>query len=111
MATPVPGMQARASTDIGPYLTNSPTINNKVSQYPLAFQHLGRSTSTHFTLYASSQATRKPWFEKIRAQQEEKNKKSPIFEIIPAVRQYEFADTNRVNHFITFSKIYNTPCN
>lgn len=105
---PQPGMQARASTDIGPYLntnnTNNITINNKATPYPISFQHLGRNAATHFTLYASSHATRKPWFEKIRLQQEEKNKKSPIFEIIPTVPQHEFADTNKVNHFITFSK-------
>ncbi len=102
-----PGMQGRASTDIGPYLNNnSITINNKATQYPIAFQHLGRSSSTHFTLYASSHATRKPWFERIKLQQEEKNKKSPIFEIIPTVPHHEFVDTNKVNHFITFSKFF-----
>lgn len=99
-------MQARASTDLGPYLNNtSAYINNsKPNQYPIAFQHLGRNTTTHFTLYASSQATRKPWLERIRLQQEEKNKKSPIFEIIPAVREHQFLETNKINHFITFSK-------
>lgn len=112
MVTPTPGMQVRASTDIGPFLNNSANnnnpivnINNKTSQYPISFQHLGRNSATHFTLYASSQATRKPWLEKIRLQQEEKNKKSPIFEIIPAVTQHTFLDINKVNHFITFSKV------
>lgn len=109
MVTPAPGMQVRASTDIGPFLNNSANnnvaihINNKTNQYPISFQHLGRNSATHFTLYASSQATRKPWLEKIRLQQEEKNKKSPIFEIIPAVTQHTFLDINKVNHFITFN--------
>jgi hypothetical protein len=101
-----PNMQqaGRASTDLGPYL-NQQQQQQKTNQYPIAFQHLGKSSSTtHFTLFASSQATRKPWLEKIRLQQEEKNKKSPIFEIIPAVRQHEFVETNKINHFITFSK-------
>ncbi|GAA5799436.1 hypothetical protein HPULCUR_004851 [Helicostylum pulchrum] len=99
-----PGMQGRSSTDLGPYTTSASVPNTKLNQHPIAFQHLGRnSTTTHFTLYASSPATRKPWLEKIRLQQEEKNKKSPIFEIIPAVREHEFIDTNKINHFITFN--------
>lgn len=95
-----------ASTDLGPYLNNASAYinNNKPNQYPIAFQHLGRNSNTHFTLYASSLATRKPWIERVRLQQEEKNKKSPIFEMVTVVREHQFLETNKINDFITFSK-------
>lgn len=93
-------MHVRASTDLGSYVQQT-----KLTHYPITFQHLGRKASTQYTLFASSQATRKPWLEKIRAQQEEKNKKSPIFELVSSVREHQFFVTNRINHFITFSKL------
>jgi hypothetical protein len=105
-------MQGRASTDLGSYLntniidTGVPTSNNKSNPYPITFQHLGRNTPTQYTLYATSPAVRKPWFEKIRLQQEQKNKRSPIFEIIPVIQEQTFYSTNTINHFITFSKGY-----
>lgn len=117
----VPGAQVRASTDIGPYLQQqqntssggSPTNgsssssnnnNSKLNQYPIAFQHLGRSTSAPYILFAPSHATRKPWFEKIRSQQEAKNKRSPIFEMVSSVLEHQFIVLNKIHHFITFSK-------
>lgn len=111
----VPGAQLRASTDIGPYLhqntNNGSPINGsnsssstKPNQYPIAFQHLGRSTSAPYILFAPSHATRKPWFEKIRAQQEAKNKRSPVFEMVSSVLEHQFIVLNKIHHFITFSK-------
>ncbi|EPB84136.1 hypothetical protein HMPREF1544_09124 [Mucor circinelloides 1006PhL] len=116
----VPGAQVRASTDIGPYLQQqqntssggSPTNgsssssnnnNSKLNQYPIAFQHLGRSTSAPYILFAPSHATRKPWFEKIRSQQEAKNKRSPIFEMVSSVLEHQFIVLNKIHHFITFN--------
>jgi hypothetical protein len=104
-------MQGRASTDLGPYMSTSslevgvPSMNHtKPNQYPITFQHLGRNTPTQYTLYAPSPAVRKPWLEKIRLQQEEKNKRSPIFELIPVIQEKTFYSTTNINHFITFSK-------
>lgn len=103
-------MQGRASTDLGPYLSTNtidgsvPNNSNKPNQYPITFQHLGRSTPTQYILYAASPAIRKSWLEKIRLQQEEKNKRNPIFEIIPVIQDQMFDSTNNINHFITFSK-------
>ncbi|KAG2200207.1 hypothetical protein INT47_009845, partial [Mucor saturninus] len=91
-----PGMQGRTSTDLAPYYNTKP-------QYAIAFKHLGRNSATQFTLFASSVATRKPWIEKIRLQQEEKNNKSPVFEIVPAVCQHQISEFNKINHFITFN--------
>ncbi|OAD05857.1 hypothetical protein MUCCIDRAFT_138902 [Mucor lusitanicus CBS 277.49] len=110
----VPGAQLRASTDIGPYLhqntNNGSPINGsnsssstKPNQYPIAFQHLGRSTSAPYILFAPSHATRKPWFEKIRAQQEAKNKRSPVFEMVSSVLEHQFIVLNKIHHFITFN--------
>ncbi|KAK4511309.1 uncharacterized protein ATC70_012524 [Mucor velutinosus] len=112
----VPGAQMRASTDLGPYLhhntsTGSSTNGNssnssnstKPNSYPIAFQHLGRSTSAPYILFAPSHATRKPWFEKIRSQQEAKNKRSPIFEMVSSVLEHQFIVLNRIHHFITFN--------
>lgn len=92
-------MQGRTSTDLAPYYNTKP-------QYAIAFKHLGRNSATQYTLYASSVATRKPWIEKIRLQQEEKNNKSPVFEIVPAVCQHQISEYNKINHFITFSKFF-----
>lgn len=112
-----PGAKARASTDLGPYLNqnssnnsssannNNTTSSNKPNQYPIAFQHLGRSTSTPYILFAPSPATRKPWLEKIKSQQDEKNKRSPIFEIVSSVLEHQFIVLNKIHHFITFSKV------
>jgi hypothetical protein len=120
-----PGAKARASTDLGPYLNqnssnnsfsannNNPTTtttsnsnSSKPNQYPIAFQHLGRSTSTPYILFAPSPATRKPWLEKIKSQQDEKNKRSPIFELVSSVLEHQFIVLNKIYHFITFSKVH-----
>ncbi|KAI8642651.1 hypothetical protein BD408DRAFT_386991 [Parasitella parasitica] len=105
-----PIAQGRASTDLGPYanqnLNNSPAANgnsSKPNQYPIAFQHLGRSTSTPYILFAPSLATRKPWIEKVRIQQEEKNNRSPIFEVVSSVLEHQFLILNKIHHFITFN--------
>ncbi|RCI05119.1 RHO1 GDP-GTP exchange protein 2, partial [Rhizopus stolonifer] len=101
-----PGTHIRASIDIGSQLNsaNSTSINgNKTIHYPIAFQHLGRNTLKQYILYTTSHATRKPWVEKIREQQEEKNKKSPIFELFPVIPEHTFKESNRINHFITFN--------
>ena len=119
-----PGAKARASTDLGPYLNQNSSNNNssannnnpttttsnsnssKPNQYPIAFQHLGRSTSTPYILFAPSPATRKPWLEKIKSQQDEKNKRSPIFELVSSVLEHQFIVLNKIHHFITFSKVH-----
>ncbi|KAG2191911.1 hypothetical protein INT46_006793 [Mucor plumbeus] len=116
-----PGAKARASTDLGPYLNQNSSNNNssannnnpttttsnsnssKPNQYPIAFQHLGRSTSTPYILFAPSPATRKPWLEKIKSQQDEKNKRSPIFELVSSVLEHQFIVLNKIHHFITFN--------
>lgn len=115
-----PGAKARASTDLGPYLNQNSSNNNfsannnntsssnssKPNQYPIAFQHLGRSTSAPYILFAPSPATRKPWLEKIKSQQDEKNQRSPIFEIVSSVLEHQFIVLNKIHHFITFSKVH-----
>ncbi|CEP18798.1 hypothetical protein [Parasitella parasitica] len=105
-----PITQVRASTDLGPYtnqISNNGSAANgsncKSNQYPIAFQHLGRSTSAPYILFAPSLATRKPWIEKVRSQQEEKNNRSPIFEIVSSVLEHQFFILNKIHHFITFN--------
>ncbi|KAI9480525.1 MAG: hypothetical protein EXX96DRAFT_501510 [Benjaminiella poitrasii] len=95
--------QTRASTDIhASYLQQT---GHKDQYYPITFQYIGRSghnkAINEHTLYATSAATRKPWLEKIRTEQDKKYKRIPIFESMTVVDT--FLDTNKINHFITFN--------
>ena len=95
------GMHVRASTDIAAYMNaqaNTEMDEENNSCYPLTIQHLGRP-SLHITLFATSPAIRKSWIDKIKSQQEELSKKKPIF------NGHEFLEVNKINHFITFSKL------
>jgi hypothetical protein len=100
------GMYARAATDIGPQTNSSLALSNSKSNYfPISFRFIGgRNGSTQFTLFTTSLAIRKPWIEKIRRQQEEKDKRRLIFEMAQIIGEYSFYDAIRINHFITFSK-------
>lgn len=101
------GMHVRASTDIAAYMNaqaNTEMDEENNSCYPLTIQHLGRP-SLHITLFATSPAIRKSWMDKIKSQQEELNKKKPVFETVPVFNGHEFLEINKINHFITFSKL------
>jgi hypothetical protein len=75
--------------------------------YPIVFDYLGRhSHSDILILYATSNATRKPWVEKIMKQQSERRQRSkPKFDIVSAVEPGHFDLSIRINHMITFSKL------
>ncbi|KAG1141973.1 hypothetical protein G6F37_006144 [Rhizopus arrhizus] len=92
------GIHVRASTDLNSYLNSS----NEDSCYPISFQHLGRD-SIQLTLFASSAAVRKTWIDKIKAHQEDMNKKKPIFKTVPVFKEHAFQESNKINHFITFN--------
>ncbi|KAI8337469.1 hypothetical protein BC941DRAFT_425346 [Chlamydoabsidia padenii] len=73
--------------------------------YPIVFDYLGRrSDNDILILYATSDATRKPWVEKIIKQQKERNKRNkPMFELVTAVEPGNFGLSIRINHIITFN--------
>ncbi|KAI8976190.1 hypothetical protein BDB01DRAFT_861321 [Pilobolus umbonatus] len=109
-STLLPGLLAsRASTDIGPQLfvnQHNQFNNNKLhNHYPMVFEHLSakRGGSLNFILHATAPATRKSWLEKIRGLQERKNIKSPVFELLPVIPLFEFSESNKIHHFITFN--------
>ncbi|KAI8340675.1 hypothetical protein BC941DRAFT_417893 [Chlamydoabsidia padenii] len=73
--------------------------------YPIVFDYLGRhSHGDPLILYATSDAIRKPWIDKIIKQQMERQQRNkPIFETLPAVEPGHFGLTSRINHIITFN--------
>jgi hypothetical protein len=70
------------------------------------FEYLGRrSHGDLLVLYATSDAIRKPWIDKIIKQQLERQRRNkPIFETTPAVEVGHFGLNAQVNHIVTFSK-------
>lgn len=74
--------------------------------FPIVFDYLGRRSHTDILiLYATSDATRKPWVDKIIKQQKERQKRNrPMFELVSAVEPGHFGLSIRINHIITFSK-------
>ncbi|KAG0187123.1 RHO1 GDP-GTP exchange protein 2 [Apophysomyces sp. BC1034] len=94
-------MQCRRSADTS--MNSGTIIMPSKTGYPISFQHLGRKGTGNVTLYAPSIATRKPWFEKIHKVQVDKDKRLPIFDLCPAVREREFYIDTKINHMITFN--------
>ncbi|KAI8062883.1 hypothetical protein BC940DRAFT_307979 [Gongronella butleri] len=74
--------------------------------YPIVFDYLGRRSKNNFlVLYAPSEATRKPWIDKIIKQQQERHQRTkPIFRVLSAVEPGRF-DTScqSINHIISFN--------
>ncbi|CAO3653732.1 unnamed protein product [Cunninghamella echinulata] len=73
--------------------------------FPIVFSYMGRRKNDDvLVLYATSEATRRPWFEKIIKQQLERVQRStPIYEILPAVEPNYFSISSKMNHIITFN--------
>ncbi|KAI8098883.1 uncharacterized protein BX664DRAFT_254586 [Halteromyces radiatus] len=73
--------------------------------YPIVFDYLGRRSDTDvLILYATSDATRKPWVDKITKQQEDRQQRNkPVFELVSAVEPGHFDLSIRINHIITFN--------
>ncbi|ORZ25372.1 hypothetical protein BCR42DRAFT_400016 [Absidia repens] len=73
--------------------------------YPIVFDYLGRhSKSDILILYATSNATRKPWVDKIMKQQSERRQRNqPKFDIVSAVEPGHFGLSIRINHMTTFN--------
>ncbi|KAF7731444.1 RHO1 GDP-GTP exchange protein 2 [Apophysomyces ossiformis] len=96
---------AKRSTDTSMHslMNGGSVILSSKTGYPISFQHLGRKGSGNVTLYAPSIATRKPWFDKIHKLQVERDKRQPIFDLCPAVREREFYVDTKINHMITFN--------
>jgi hypothetical protein len=92
-----------------PLTMTSTTIlhdRDRKNGYPIVFEYLGRrSHGDLLVLYATSDAIRKPWIDKIIKQQLERQRRNkPIFETTPAVEVGHFGPNAQVNHIVTFSK-------
>jgi hypothetical protein len=75
--------------------------------HPILFQHMGRKKhgDSHCILFASSQASRKPWIDQIYQLQTCINSPTSIFDAVPAVQRGQFKQ-KRINHVVPFRKLY-----
>ncbi|ORX57985.1 hypothetical protein DM01DRAFT_1333659 [Hesseltinella vesiculosa] len=87
----------------GSYFSNESNPDTRFGQ-PIVFQHMGRKKDDHsqFTLYATSQAARKPWIDHIYQLQSRNASPSSVLDVLPAVKTGQFIHS-RVKHMVTFS--------
>ncbi|ORX58117.1 hypothetical protein DM01DRAFT_1219091 [Hesseltinella vesiculosa] len=97
-----------AISDSAPSEYASPNLSmDRKPGYPVVFDYLGRRCKNNFlVLYASSEATRRPWIEKVIKQQQERLQNTqPIFRVLPAVGPgHSLFCSQGINHLITFNK-------
>ncbi|SAM03842.1 hypothetical protein [Absidia glauca] len=71
--------------------------------HPILFQHMGRKKhgESHCILFASSQASRKPWIDQIHQLQTCINSPTSVFDTVPAVQRGQFKH-KKINHVVPF---------
>ncbi|KAG0937607.1 hypothetical protein G6F57_006975 [Rhizopus arrhizus] len=69
---------------------------------PITFFHEGRMAEDAFMLYAPSEHNRRTWHDTIRKQKEAKLKGQHVFQIVKAVKDYEFFADMSIHHMVVF---------
>ncbi|KAI8370340.1 uncharacterized protein BYT42DRAFT_581901 [Radiomyces spectabilis] len=100
----IPFVSSGSSNSPSPTQSTENLLSANKTGYPILFKYLGRQGCPGFTLYAPSNATRKPWIDKIRQLQATKDRRQPVFDLLPAVQECAFHVDLRVNHMITFNR-------
>jgi hypothetical protein len=92
------------ASKISPSMDNQ-LLNNTIRLgVPITFYHQGSNVDDTLTLYAPSDQNRKSWISIIQKQREIKFKRKPIFDIVDAVKRFEFFADITVHHMVTFDQ-------
>ncbi|KAF9413794.1 RHO1 GDP-GTP exchange protein 2, partial [Podila epigama] len=88
---------SKITTNAGPL---SKITSDSKSGYPIVFTHIGRYGGT-FTLYATTQAGRKNWMERIQKQIQALRSKADSWRLLPVSEKF-FPTSNKVSCSVTY---------
>lgn len=106
------GSTTTTTTTTSKISPSSPTLDNQILNnnaatrlgVPITFYHQGSNVDDTLTLYAPTDQNRKAWNNIIQKQREIKFKRKPIFDIVDAVKRFEFFAEITVHHMVTFNQ-------